>query len=87
MSLGNNEWRTDDTSLAAFLVYRGYIVLRTGWRRRTCEWYFLEDDNLVDEVFDYLAGTTKVEPRAYMEAYVNLKKKMLRDRPSVESQR
>lgn len=78
--LNDGEWKTDDTVLAALLIHRGHILLRTGWRGSACEWYFTENDDLVDTVMDYHSGQTHVELRSYMNIYTDTKKKMLNDR-------
>lgn len=81
--MASNLWRTDDMSLAAFLMVdrddetgEAFEMLYSEWDGKSCFWYFNESPELSAAVADYFGGTALVDPRHHSVTVARLKRDM-----------
>jgi len=85
----DDTWRTDDMALSAYLM----IELKTDpalrWEMESCYFEFVETDDLLDAVQDFVSGESLIEPRTYNMAFAKLKKAVFShpDAPNVPAWR
>lgn len=68
---------TDALGLAAYLDLIGHSILRMEWRSRKCFFVFQRSEVLDEQVKIYNNLRATVDPKQYIDHYVNIKRKML----------
>lgn len=70
-------WKTNDMSLAAFLVLHSEPV-RSEWsvQDNTCYWYFADSQELAALVSSFSGNQALVDPKVYSYRYAQMKKEM-----------
>lgn len=81
-----DEWRTGDTALAAFLVLNDHECLRMEWEGESCFFTFIENDDLLDRVVEFMGDEALVNPRAYNMTLSSIRKQMFRIRDEAKAQ-
>jgi hypothetical protein len=70
-----DQWRTDDMALAAFLLVEFGEDPFLVWEMSSCYFVFKEpDDVFLEAVQDFFSGKATIEPRKYNMAFAKLKK-------------
>lgn len=70
----SNTWRTDDMGLAAYLLLELKVEPTLRWEMESCYFEFVDTDDLLDAVQDFVSGDSRIEPRTYNMAFAKLKK-------------
>lgn len=70
----SNTWRTDDMGLAAYLLLELKVEPTLQWEMESCYFEFVDTDDLLDAVQDFVSGDSRIEPRTYNMAFAKLKK-------------
>jgi hypothetical protein len=78
VSVEVQKWRTKDMALAAYLCTRDLRYERLGQEGGSCYWYFVESDDLLEEVDKFLQGDALVEPGAFNNNFARMKREMFK---------
>lgn len=70
------EWRTRDMAMVAYLATKDINYIRMERNRRSCFWYFEDTDELRDEVDAFTQGDALVEPSTFNENFGRIKREM-----------
>jgi len=69
------DWKTDDITLAAWLMMH-FDLNGTKWIGRKCYWMFDDTDELADRVSDYVGGFAEGNLKEYNSIIAALKRDM-----------
>lgn len=64
-----DEFETNQTVLAAYLVYEGHELARTLWENNMCTFFFENTEQLQASFGIFLQGKARVEPVGFNNAF------------------
>lgn len=66
-------FETNQTNVAAFLVFCGHPICETAWEANSCTFFFRHTAELTNDFAEYVRGEACVEPLSYGNAYNQVK--------------
>ena len=74
MENSQEQFRTNDMAMVAYLKMKGHSVQRMEWNGKTCWWFFPAISTLLDQVDEFLGDTALVNPRQYNKCLSDTKR-------------
>lgn len=83
----DEEWRTDDMSLAAYLRYLNpEDFLRYEWEGASCYIVFERSEEIVQQATSFMGGDARVDPVRYLSVRAQVREELKSSRPSTDGQ-
>lgn len=79
----DQEFSTNQTVCAAYLVYCGHDIIDTEWRDGMCTFFFGRCDELNDDFGEFVQGAASVEPVSFSNAYGQVMQRVKNERPRI----
>lgn len=84
MDKQNDEYKTNQTGLAAYLTYCEFPIVELRWKNDSCSFVFKRSDNLLHFVNKFVSGEARVEPQAFNNHFSQVRNKMFAKRDEVK---
>lgn len=69
-------WETNQTIIAAFMIYNGFEVADCLWDGRHCSFLFQKDSRIQELLMEFVSGEARVEPSSFNTSFAKAKRIM-----------
>lgn len=77
----DQRFETNQTVLAAYLVFCGHTIDETVWENDMCTFFFERGPSLAGDYAAFLEGKARVEPVSFSGAYGQVMQRVKQERP------
>ena len=73
-----NRYETNQTVVAAYLVYMGLDLVDQVWENGVCTFFFEQSKDLERSLLAFVSGKARVEPQSFNNSFVQVRSRMFK---------